>query len=563
MDEPYVIDKIYKKRMFLSGINLVGGLTDISNYLLFDVGQPNHFFSQNKLNQLSTDTFTIDRTDIPLEFGGLGQLKSKNLPVNTIILKDQDNHILAVPGISGGESTKMEVEETSSIIEIANFDKEAIARSSFALKHRSDGSKVWAGSVNSNLILVTILRLIEVFSLDRIKPVGYWDKQKGNVNSIEDFFEFVDGRIIEISIAELVTRIDSRGEEFWDNVIRAKLNLIGQYSDGVLKCEPFYSNLENKEDVFEEVVRLIGFDDIVSEPITSYSNNVISPSFESMKMFKNIWHTYGFNEVILRPFVGVNKLFDPNQKLELVKSYRTDEPFLRDSLLTSLATSLSSNLKKGQKTVRIFESNKVHSHQNGSLVDKIYVDGLMVEKDPYVATSLVNSILKSLGSSKEIIIEELALDEAQIGQGYLYRQGNIEIKLIQISNKFKKKYDISLSKSLWWISCDLTAWDYRINKNSRYTDESNYPSIKRSYSLLVDKKVGWAKLEKKLNSLVIFDVDFYVQPSERFEESEQTDILNFEIDFESLGRTINSHEIESFEEEMEQELSKLGKIKKR
>ncbi|NJS41754.1 hypothetical protein HC766_05450 [Candidatus Gracilibacteria bacterium] len=232
-------------------------------------------------------------------------------------------------------------------------------------------------------------------------------------------------------------------------------------------------------------------------------------------------------------------------------------------MLTSLATSLSSNLKKGQKTVRIFESNKVHSHQNGSLVDKIYVDGLMVEKDPYVATSLVNSILKSLGSSKEIIIEELALDEAQIGQGYLYRQGNIEIKLIQISNKFKKKYDISLSKSLWWISCDLTAWDYRINKNSRYTDESNYPSIKRSYSLLVDKKVGWAKLEKKLNSLVIFDVDFYVQPSERFEESEQTDILNFEIDFESLGRTINSHEIESFEEEMEQELSKLGKIKKR
>ncbi len=55
LEKPYRLDHILQQRMNLIGKNLVGGLVDLSNYILFDVGQPNHFFSEVKLTGLLKD----------------------------------------------------------------------------------------------------------------------------------------------------------------------------------------------------------------------------------------------------------------------------------------------------------------------------------------------------------------------------------------------------------------------------------------------------------------------------------------------------------------------------
>jgi phenylalanyl-tRNA synthetase beta chain len=48
-DTEYNLPHLIQQRMFLTGRNLVGNLTDLSNYLIADVGQPSHFFNGDKI----------------------------------------------------------------------------------------------------------------------------------------------------------------------------------------------------------------------------------------------------------------------------------------------------------------------------------------------------------------------------------------------------------------------------------------------------------------------------------------------------------------------------------
>jgi len=49
LEKPFVLPHFLQTRMFLTGRNLVGGIVDLSNYLLADMGQPSHFFDTNKI----------------------------------------------------------------------------------------------------------------------------------------------------------------------------------------------------------------------------------------------------------------------------------------------------------------------------------------------------------------------------------------------------------------------------------------------------------------------------------------------------------------------------------
>ena len=49
LEKPFVLPHNLQMRMFLTSHNLVGGIVDLSNYLLVDMGQPSHFFDAQKV----------------------------------------------------------------------------------------------------------------------------------------------------------------------------------------------------------------------------------------------------------------------------------------------------------------------------------------------------------------------------------------------------------------------------------------------------------------------------------------------------------------------------------
>lgn len=557
LTEKYDVPHQLISRMFLSQINLVGNLTDISNYLLYDIGQPTHFFSHKKVTASSEKlSWNVRKLQQETKFQGLGNLNDAKLPSGLSILQDQDSNILAVPGVSGANKSKVD-NDTRVVVEIANFFDEDIARSSFALKYRSDGSKVWAGGVNKALILVALVRLRQLMPEAHLSLISGWNDGQ-RVDNLAQYIDSLKPVSFDIDTLKLASRIDSRGSAEWLPVLEQNLNIIGRFENGSFTRELFYSNLTDTEDVLEDVIRLIGFDNLQDEFVTSSMTAKKSKVVTAPLELKKIFTTHGFDEVITRPFVAKDELRDPENVLEITKASSSLAPFVRDSLFPSLMQTLTKNVLSGHKKASIFELNRIY-HNTGELKEAVSLDGLSITEDPYRVTTLVHDVLRSCNSEKADIEEY----EDALGQGYHYSTKNINILILEVKNAQKKKYGLPLGKKVFYVHCDLTNWDYSFNKYPKYSDESEYPSISRSYSFDAGKDIRWENISKIVrNSVDNEQLTLDVVPVERLSGDKQDKIL-FTVNFTSYERTLSSEEIKSWEDQVIPQILALGNIKQR
>ncbi len=566
----YYLPHLFVKRMFLLQKNLIGGLVDLSNYLLLDNGQPTHLFSQVKTILDEGSQWKILNLTSPQKWTGLGQLKDTELPVGTVVLVDQ-NQILAVPGISGGESTKIDPQETKVLLEIANFKADEVARNSFLLRYRSDGSKIWAGKVRSGQMLVCLLSLLEILESQecvdfQISSVFHWHRQHGN----QEFKSAVKTLILEnnslqigVDLPFIASRLDDRGLQYWQPIVENKLDLLGSFDRQaqILRPRPNYFELSDKYDLLLEISKLIGFENFKEHNLITHIQNIHTPAVGALDKLVDLVSTFGFDEVITRPFVSVKQVFDPQKTFKVLKAYRSQENLLRDRLLFSLGNCFLANLNRGEKEPRIFELNRVYQILDKQLSEKIILAGIASTNDPYLLTSLGLKVLAKTYNDYQI----LPLDQplSRVGKGYLYQGQNIDYRLLQLTASFKKELGVPLSKNLWYFEFDLTNWNYKIQNHPNYYDESLYPSIFRSLSLKVPVDFRFDRIGELLNQIDSQDFKVFVQPIERLSLTETEDILNFSLKFISYERTLTNDEVNLWQEQFLDRLFKVASIELR
>jgi phenylalanyl-tRNA synthetase beta chain len=587
------------KRMFLSEQNILFSVADLSNYLLKDIGQPSHFFNLDKVLKLNSDqkelNWEIKKLEKPVNFKGLGQLKNHNLPTSVEILESQ-NQILSLPAVSGSEITKTEFSDLEVLIEVANFPAEMVAKASFKLGYRSDGARVWSSGVNPALQLLWISFLLQLMDECNLKydfsTVGFWFKNLGNI----DFCDFTEENIyhttkINFDKQYLAKRLDNQDLEFWNDKIENSLNLLAKTSDNQFLTNYFYGNQENQEDLLFDIARLYGLNNLENTYLKNELKSVENQESNLIYELKNLATEYGFYEVLNRPFLKPNQLLknlleiDEWQALEALSSQRQEENFLQDSLLSNLLSLLGKNLNLGLKKPAIFELQKIYKLKP-NLSEEIYLDMTFEADNPYIFTSLIYELNRKLDGNLDFDTDQ---KYQKIGNSTIYNlvtknisthQGSystdnltkrdIEIEntlnsqkelkssiyLVEINNKIKKQFNISISKKIWYGSILVSPF-WKFEKYKFYPDNTNFSRIKRSYSLIIDKSKTWQNIK---NSLISEDknLQIYLNPQERFNNDSNTDILNFEVEFFSYEKTLESEEIINWEEKF---IKKIGKIR--
>jgi phenylalanyl-tRNA synthetase beta chain len=563
----YFLDCQLQKRMYLVGINMIGGLADISNYLLFDVGQPTHFFSTSKVENLTGKNinWSIKKLEKETKFEGLGQLKNTTLSKNLRVLVDEKDNILAIPGISGGKNSSLDINDKNVILEVANFEAEEVSRVSFALKYRSDGSKIWAGSVNQELLFVVLLHLRELLgdSID-ISPILLWSAQTGYGESIDEFLSQSEPVRIKIDMEYLANRLDGRGLSYWQPILEQKLQLLGVYENQILTVEAFYSNLQTQQDVLEELVRSIGFEDLEPQALNITSNQEIDNFYSKVYLLKKTLLEFGFDEVITRPFTDEKKPVDKEKSLKVIKPYRSTEPYLRDNLLNSLIEKIALNINEGYKEPRIFEINSIFTQAAGIIKESKVLEVVFVSEDPYLGTSIAYDLWRTTSRKPIEEYKQLADFDSTMGRG-VWLETNIEkdtwINLKEISNTRKKQFDFPLNKKLWSISVFLDNWEKIIYNYKSYQDQSEYPSVNRSYNIQVGQKTSWKTAENIITKISIDGINLDINPIER-KTIDGKDMLTFSIRFVSYIKTLTSEDIAGFEVLMKIAFDEIGVIYK-
>jgi phenylalanyl-tRNA synthetase beta chain len=572
-----------QKRMFLTQKNLVNNFADLSNYLLWDVGQPSHFFSQNKLNKI----FFSDNTQVSLspnlelnweiknttkvqKFEGLGQLKNTEIPVQTKVLvqknKKNEEIIISIPGVSGSEKTKIDENDLQVFVELANFFPEKISKTTFVLNYRSDGSRFWSSGVKPATKNIWLKQFINILKQNNIqlnfqKILQLENKTNQNLGIKVDF-EYIS------------SRLDGRNLEFWEPEIKKILNLIGIFKDEFFYPNLYYSNISSQEDLLYEVARLVGFDYLQKSYFKFSSNFRQNNNFQNFFNLKKVLTNYNFNEIISRPFVAQENLLasligaDNSKALEAISFQRKDENFLQDSFLANLLKTLAQNMKKGEKNPQIFQLGKIYQLNSFyKLEENIYLEALISTKDPYISTSLLQDLSQKLNGNLKVLSQNKSSDNWEnLGKNTIYQfisdQKNTYIwNLLQLKNSQKKKFEIDISKKIWYLKLDLPQ-SFSFNSYKKYCNESDFPLIKRSYSWIIPNNLLWetvnsAILENKIKDKN-FNLEVLATPLERFVNEDSQQIINFEAEFWSYTQTLEGGQILNWENNLIQNLQKKG-----
>jgi phenylalanyl-tRNA synthetase beta chain len=582
LDEVYHLPHEWRKRMYLTGRNQIGGVADLSNYLLADVGQPTHFFSTEKLLNLSPKTgltgsqprldLRIYKLEDPQPFAGLGQLKNVMAFRGVEIMEDSAGNFLTIPGISGGDSTKVDEQETDIVVEIANFPGVRVAKSSFALNYRSDGSKIWSGEVRPALIPLTLLWLLEALpSAKTTILLNYLqDQEFGLTDWLSSMSWLLDDQpVITLDLNYLASRLDGRGMDYWRPIILEKLSHLGLVKDNLLLPNQFYSRLEQQEDVLSEIVRLVGFEALQPQFLPTSSWPRENPQIKTVQQIQDVVSAYGFHEIITRPFVAGQELVqewlkkDDLKAFKLVNPYNSLEPYLRDSLLPSLLKSGSENILAGQK-IMLYEINKIY--QPG--LDSKQMLGLLSEHpDPYLLTSLLHDLAHKASLSIDSF-SFLPGEWDSLGKGVSYKLNNQQTGLakaiiLELKNSLKKDFNIPLNRKIWYLELDFSQFSGVLNQYPNYLDESDYPAIKRTYSYKIPANLTLAEVENIIGQSKLDGVKILITPVERIALPGGMESLNLEVEFRSYSRTLQSLEVSQWEESVLRSLLKLGQVEVR
>jgi phenylalanyl-tRNA synthetase beta chain len=554
--EEYFLPHQMQQRLFFTAKNMIGGLADISNYLLFDVGQPTHFFVNR--DNLINKNWEIQKLTKATNFRGLGQLKNTILPIDTEVIT-AEGEIVWIPGVSGSQQTKVLADDTQIEIEIANFPKESVAQNSFRINYRSDSARIWNSGIKSSLILVWLVWFYEILEASG-QPFNLnynllWFNPKteisGNFNPNSNLLQYgksiLDSQknnFIEVDLNYLKKRINAKNKPDFESL----LSLLGDYKNGFLSPSPFYQNLENLDDILFELAKLNGLENLSEQKLIFESKLYKSSNFELINKLKLVFYNFGLSEVITRPLKNSHDLLSTvaeidNISLKAISTQRQDEDNLKDSLLPDLLKLIALNIQQGQKEVKIFEQDKVYTFEQ-KLIEKNYIDAVITSQDPYLLTSLVTQI-KNQTNTQISKIKDL---QNNLGKGFEYiLENDIIFTLLEISNKTKKYFEIPLTKKIFWLSCNLTNWNKELsNYSSIYKDQSDFPKLTRSLSLVVDKNVYWQDLKDILLSLELSDSSLaFFKPTERFLEKD-FEILNIDLEFINYSRNLTHAEIDEW-----------------
>ena len=560
-----------KKRLFSVGIKSINNIVDVTNYVMYELGQPLHAFDAKQIIDYHIKVKSAQEGE---EFVTLDGVKRK-LPQDALMIADS-NKYLALAGIMGGQNSEINNKTTEIILESANFKAANIRRTSIKLGLRSDSSARFEKSLDPQLADLAIKKAIELIL--SINPEAYVASKLVDINN--NPFKKIVLKVSEELINKIFgVTIPTR--EIKNILKRLQFKVKYKYNKFIIKIPSFRAtkDISIPEDIVEEVARIYGYDNIDSKlPLVKLQkpfSNVFLDREKDIKYYLSLAHKY--NEVYTYPFTNISwakklNLDLVNNHIKVTNPMSPEQSFLNISLLPNLLLKAEENLRYF-KEFKIFELERVFNKQKSGKYkldnknkkflpqqDK-HLTGIEVsENDDQESFSSLKGTINALAKYWNInwIIEEANISFAKLAYNIKYQ--DIVLGSFGLLNKdlCPKKNNIS-----FWDFNFITLIKY-IDYNKKYIPIYKYPSIERDLAIIIDKDIQWKKIEEevyKASSLVIETKAFDIYSGQGVEKNKKS--LAFHIKFRNKDRTLLAKEVDKIIDDILKVLDKKFKAKLR
>lgn len=341
-------------RLRLAGIRSISLPVDISNYVMLELGQPLHFYDQDKLS----GDIVVRRAVAGEKLTTLDG-KERSLDVEDLLITD-DSGPIGVAGVMGGASTEVSDATSTVLVEAAHFEEVSIARTRRRHKLPSEASKRFERGVDWQVANVAAQRAVDLL----VELAGGTADEAGT-----DVGTAPDAVTIALPAGFAAERIgiDFTGEQIVTSL--EDLGAVVEKVDGgwTVSAPSWRNDLETKEDLSEEIARLVGYDQIPATlPVAPPGRGLTRVQQQRRRLIQALADA-GLTEVLAYPFVskaandtfGVAEAGASRTAIKLANPISEEHGYLRTSVLPGLIEVAKRNHSRGFRDLALFEAGLV------------------------------------------------------------------------------------------------------------------------------------------------------------------------------------------------------------
>jgi phenylalanyl-tRNA synthetase beta chain len=343
-----------RKRLEQCGMRSISLAVDVSNYVMLELGQPNHCYDRARLS----GPIVVRRARAGEKIVTLDDVARELSPEDLLIT--DDNGPIGIAGVMGGANTEISASTTDIVVEAAHFEPTTIFRSQRRHKLPSEASKRFERGVDPLLPPIAADRVVEL-----LVEYGGGTAEAGvtaagappQPRSIEMALD-LPARISGIAVdAETVVKDLT--------AVGCRVSVSGEMLTAVVPT--YRPDLADPYDLVEEVVRIVGYERVPSVlPRRAAGGGLTRPQ----RLRRRIGRTLagaGLVEVVSFPFVG-EASFDAlglpadderRHTVGLANPLSSEEPAYTTTLLPGLLRAAGRNLGRGATGVALFETATV------------------------------------------------------------------------------------------------------------------------------------------------------------------------------------------------------------
>jgi phenylalanyl-tRNA synthetase beta chain len=342
---PWMVDRLAR-----CGQRSVTALVDISNYVMFEMGQPTHIFDLDKLHGGLTVRWGKPGETLKLLNGNTVEVDA------TVGVIADDQAVESLAGIMGGDATAVSDDTRNVYVEAAFWWPKAVAGRSRRFNFSTDAGHRFERGVDPAATIEQIERITQLI----LSICG------GDAGPIDDQTLAVPSR------APVTLRIDRAAKVIGMPVTQAqcaavfaRLGLEFAEAPGALMVTPpsFRFDLQIEEDLIEEVIRVVGFDKLPSTPpLAPITARVRPEALRGQYALRHEIAARDYLETINFSFVEERwerELAGNASPLRVLNPIASPLSVMRSSLLGSLVAVLKFNLARKAQRVRVFEVGRV------------------------------------------------------------------------------------------------------------------------------------------------------------------------------------------------------------
>ena len=491
-----------KTRLGAMGLKPVNNVVDITNFCLFETGEPMHAFDLDKIE----GAVAVRRAKKGEKIATIDGLE-RELDETMLVISDEAKAV-AVAGVMGALNTEVTTSTNNIFLEAAYFDPVSVRRTARKLGIMTESSYRFERGVDIKNIVSSSERAAGLIS----------ELAGGRAEAFRDIGSAAGKkkRLVSLRLSALNAVL---GAEIPSKKVESILKALGLKKSGAamgcirFEVPGFRNDLKAEIDLIEEVARVNGYDKIpVTLPAIFDQPERLPLEVSVERKIRSAMSAMGAGEALTYSLLGKKALgsYEPTDVVLIKNPLTSEQEAMRPSLLSGMLGAVSYNINRKAKDLKLFELGNIYRPAGEKFSETMSLSAAITGDTEhfwsersrhytfYDIKGMLESLFTRLGLARPEIREAPDARFSKSASASVSLGGRAIGAIGEVSPAALDRFDIKAK--VFYFEIDIGAIAGQAGSVKLFEELPRYPSVERDISIVAPKDASSAGIESAIRA---------------------------------------------------------------